>query len=481
MGDATASETERPTELASILILNAFRQKSDGLFFEADRLRQLARILREYLSVLNGETLVRGDKIPPIAGEPAKQPGLIERNFAFVVEYWQFIVPFVLIAFVALFAEHIWRLMNFVLRGLVNFRLLTLVRESEDFLQFLYYTEGREASSGFSFQGLSFGGKRVLSARALTLQGLTDRYLGYVRKVREYYNGKLIIVIDELDKITDPKEVRDVLLEIKGALFEKGCFYLISISEDSARAFRGRLSEGRDIFESTFDDVLVIDQMDHRIAAEMVRHRLKSAPDTPKLAEDAILILTVFAGGIPREIVRNLRIVTLAAGSRRRIGPRDVGTSLFRAAVVEWMGHLAEIPTWVVDAIALRNNAQVIVAALEALKTSSPWPGSIRDRLERSVAILDPGNLRLKPRPNLAEKTEANAYLGVIREVQYCFRLMIMDCLLEKFWRKDPGWQECAPAALECFRVLMDQPALAEAMIHAMRTGKLPTRHLAAE
>ena len=475
--EAAPIEIHRPTELASILILNAFRKKSDGLFFDPNRLRQLAGILREYVSVLNGETLVREENIVPDTGEPPKKSSAIERYLSIAMEYW----PFILVAILVIFAERIWRLMNFVLRGLINFKLLNLVRESEDFLQFLYYTEGRESSSKFSFYGLSLGGKKVLTARALTLQGLTDRYLDYVGKVCTYYNGKLIIAIDELDKIADPKEVRDVLLEIKGALSEKGCFYLISISEDCARAFRGRLSEGRDIFESSFDDVLAIDQMDQRIATEMIRQRLKTSPESPKLMEDAILILTVFGGGIPREIVRNLRSVCLAAGRGKRISARRAGISMFREAAGEWMSHLSEIPTSGPDAIALRDNAQDIMEALDALSPKSRWSGLIRETLDRSITILDPDDLRLKARPSLAEETERNTYDGVIGEVQHCIRLMVMDCVLEKFWRKDPRWKEYATQALECSRVLMDHPALAEAMIRDMRAGRRPGRELAAE
>ena len=55
-----------------------------------------------------------------------------------------------------------------------------------------------------------------------------------------------------------PEQVKELLVEIKGALFCPGIFYLISISEDAARSFRRRLAAGRDIFESTFDDVLDI-------------------------------------------------------------------------------------------------------------------------------------------------------------------------------------------------------------------------------
>ena len=259
-----ATDDRRPVELASILLLRAFFQKPEGMVFDTDRLRQLVNILTPYLAALDGETatpaVVAPNLIEPGAGPASSSQfqWLSDINLNTVLPYIGILFIFVLL----FFGERIWRLLNFMLRGILNFKLLTVVRDSEDFLQYLYYSEGREASAGFSFRGLSLGGKKVLTARALTLQGLTDRYLEYVRDVQKHYNSKLIIAIDELDKITDPAEVRDILLEIKGALFEKGCFYLLSISEDAARAFRGRLSEGRDIFESSFDDVMSISQMD---------------------------------------------------------------------------------------------------------------------------------------------------------------------------------------------------------------------------
>ena len=305
----------------------------------------------------------------------------------------------------------IYRNFTFWMAAVVNFRAFGLWRESRDFLDTLAYTQTTEAGGSLSLPksfGLSM--KRVRKERDLTLPALTGRFIAYTGQIAALFNGKLVISIDELDKIDDPDTVRRILREIKGALFVPNVFYLISVSEDAARSFESRLTAGRDILESTFDELLVLDRLDSRQAWQLIRQRLLRGVDRPEAeeveppetepnpstrqrpkpveppeteakqadspetepeapaqpepwqeAEEQTMaanaqILALFGGGVPREIVRNLREVLLNYDQFHDPTPRDVAVFLLQRRVAQALEQVESIPDfWRGQSRALRQ------------------------------------------------------------------------------------------------------------------------------
>jgi len=448
------------------------------LFISTDELRRLSEVLFRYLEVLDGKTLNAG--IYDTVDADGTVPGFFD-NFAARLATMGALYTWILLTILILaIAPELWRAGNFVLRGLLNHKLLVLMRESDEFLEELHYSEGREASAGFTLKGLfNVGGKRTLTARSLTLQSLTDHYQNYVRQLLSYYNGKLIIVIDELDKIDDPKEVKAVLKEIKGALFQQGCYYLISISEDCAKAFRGRLAEGRDIFESTFEDVISIRQMSPKTARAMVEKRLRTDDSTVQLSDESVDILTVFSGAIPREIVRHLRATVLKAKEGKSKNPKAIGRNIFRAELRQWMAQLRAAPYRGEDLILLRDRCQEMLDAIP--KGGESWPdqshqlvakgslASIGVVLTKCLNLLDPEN-KLRGQEIISEfdgarDVEGRRRFRQLAEVQACLRLMIMNALMRKIWQDNELDDDAARAGIECFRTVMQHPAIAEELL----------------
>ena len=208
-------------------------------------------------------------------------------------------------------------------------RALALRRRSAQIIRSLDYevTQSREGGvegSGLKQLGFKFGFKEEHKGRVLTLPGLTARYLQYVRNVQKVLSAsagspKLIICIDELDKITDSAQVANVLREIKGALYERDCFYLLSISEDAVQDFDGRLVERRDIFESTFDEIFVLEKLDLATCSEIARKRcggLRCGPGEASNSEmeEAVEVAAVMSTGVPREFLRNMKTLNVATG-----------------------------------------------------------------------------------------------------------------------------------------------------------------------
>ncbi|MCZ6608141.1 MAG: hypothetical protein O7A64_10800 [Alphaproteobacteria bacterium] len=223
--------------------------------------------------------------------------------------------------------------------------ILGLLKRSEDIIRNLEYevTQSRGGTLNlplFQRLGASFSVSEKQRGRALTLPALTARYIEYIQDVQrvlgaKYGSPKLIICIDELDKITDPKQVGNVLREIKGALYEKDCFYLLSISEDAVRAFEGRLVEQRDIFESTFDEILFLERLDLATCVRIARERCKGTGYGPRDKvipdiQEAMMIAAVLSTGVPRELLRNLRAVENIAGRVLDFEPSLAWHTLFR-------------------------------------------------------------------------------------------------------------------------------------------------------
>jgi hypothetical protein len=151
----------------------------------------------------------------------------------------------------------------------------------------------------------------ALRSRSISLPGLTSQYIAYVRQLLEVIPNKLLVCIDELDKVTDLDSVKSILREIKGGLYVKGCFYVISLSEDSVQAFGGRLSSTRDIFESTFDEVYSIARLDIESCRRLLERPLDEGGTTVTQLvsepDDVIRLCSILSSGIPRDLSRNFR------------------------------------------------------------------------------------------------------------------------------------------------------------------------------
>jgi hypothetical protein len=159
---------------------------------------------------------------------------------------------------------------------------------------------------------LKFSNKKATEekARALSLPELTADYIEFVANVLRVFPGKLLICIDELDKVTDLDQVRFILREIKGALYAKGTFYMLSISNDALRSFEGRLGDQRDIFESTFDDVFSVRSLDLSSSMAVLTKRLTSFGAGEKVqsfSDNALVVISVFSAGNARDLIRGFR------------------------------------------------------------------------------------------------------------------------------------------------------------------------------
>lgn len=461
-------------KLVSELILESFADADPRLAFELPRLRQFQEVLQVYRRLLDGDVIPRAQSAPAAAS-----PGSTNLKDLPTL-FWIAVAGILLL----ILAAPVWRTLSSLARALVNWRYLTLSAEAEEFLEQLAYRTSRESSAGLSRWGINLGRKQTLAARDLTLPGLTARYARFLNQIREVYNGKAVIAIDELDKIHDPEQVKALLTKIKGALFVPGIFYLISISEDTARSFRRRLASGRDIFESTFDELIDIRQMGVATAIEMLERRAGTGEDAEGLPRECLEVAALFGGGIPREIIRARRTLSFA-----RVDPTDrtrywAARVLLEEELEQWEGHLGEANLSGKDTIEVRQQARNAAECLKMGDDSEATYGEVWDALESCIGIIDPEELRhtigyqtegVEAKTNVESgdgpisKQQAAAYRHIAGDLQALLRLLILTHLGERIVRPDEPLENYEARILECHRVLADKPALAETLLHELR------------
>lgn len=154
-----------------------------------------------------------------------------------------------------------------------------------------------------------FGGTRAKerAEQPVTLPELVSTFREYSAKVAIWQrsagndDGRVVIGIDELDKIRDSVRAESFLNDIKSIFGVPGCLYIVSLSEDALAVFARRTPDIRDTFDSAFDEIFAVGPMTYQQSEELLLKRITGVP-RPFLA-----LCYVLAGGLPRDLVRATR------------------------------------------------------------------------------------------------------------------------------------------------------------------------------
>jgi len=158
--------------------------------------------------------------------------------------------------------------------------------------------------------GLEGGINRAvtLAQRQMSNPEIVAAYLRFVEEVSG--NQKVIIGIDEMDKMESEDDARKFLNEIKAIFGVKNCFYLVSVSENAMANFERRGLPFRDVFDSSFDSVVYVDYLNPRTARKLLERRIVGKP------YPFIYLCYCLSGGLPRDLIRNFRsLLELNQGS----------------------------------------------------------------------------------------------------------------------------------------------------------------------
>ena len=196
--------------------------------------------------------------------------------------------------------------------------------------------------------------------RPVTLSSLVHAFREFCKTVVEAIDGPVVIAIDELDKMEDPKDVLELLRAIKGIFDIWGVHYFVSVSDEAARRLDLGGVRDRNEFNSSFYQVFDLPQASTIMIDEMLNKRgLKNLPP------DEVMAVAILGGGVSREVIR-LVDVLMNAGQMHAL-PSDWNRYSFAILTSEAASFREEVEGAKDDNINDEDRAFVGTAADELL------------------------------------------------------------------------------------------------------------------
>jgi energy-coupling factor transporter ATP-binding protein EcfA2 len=162
-----------------------------------------------------------------------------------------------------------------------------------------------------------------------SLPELVDRFRNFAELITRDY--RLIIGIDELDKLKSETDAQRFINEIKAIFNIPGCFYLMSVSENAISSFERRGMPFRDEFDSAFDDIRYIGYFTLAGSRHLLGRRVLNLP------EPFLCLCHVLSAGLPRDLIRVTRgmldYVKIHADASNTI--QEVATTLIQKEVAK--------------------------------------------------------------------------------------------------------------------------------------------------
>jgi hypothetical protein len=199
----------------------------------------------------------------------------------------------------------------FRVRGRGPTRELSLAAEAARRLRRTRFlqTVASEGSLGFAHSAFQGGWRRSRqwAEQPHSLPELVGDYRDFVAEVAAWWQsetdgrGKLLIAIDEADRIADPQMAEQFVNEIKATFGVPDCVYLVSVSEEALANFERRVVRMRTVFDSAFDHVVRLRPLSLRESVDLLRHRVSGVPDP------FWILCHCMAGGMPRDVLRMAR------------------------------------------------------------------------------------------------------------------------------------------------------------------------------
>jgi len=144
--------------------------------------------------------------------------------------------------------------------------------------------------------------ERTLARHPMTFPEVVadlQRFLSIAAKTRD-----VLIAIDELDKLeADDDTANRFLNDLKAAFGVPNTYFLVSVSDDAMSRFERRGMPFRDVFDSTFDEIVSVQPLSLNEAQRLLSQRIVGFPFVYSALCHAL------AGGNPRDLIRLARRV----------------------------------------------------------------------------------------------------------------------------------------------------------------------------
>ena len=165
-------------------------------------------------------------------------------------------------------------------------------------------TQTRDAKLGFSGYGLN-----IAATKGSQFARVPLNEVDVVRELRELVNSvakdgwQVVIAIDELDKMCNVDEAMAFLNHIKVLFPIHDCSFIVSVSEDAWARFESRGLPLRDTFDSSFDEVVLVNMLQPLESRDFLKRRSNSITDAQTL------LCHCLSGGLARDLLRAARLL----------------------------------------------------------------------------------------------------------------------------------------------------------------------------
>ncbi|MBB4685826.1 hypothetical protein [Amycolatopsis jiangsuensis] len=114
----------------------------------------------------------------------------------------------------------------------------------------------------------------------------------------EGVTDRLVVAIDELDKIGEQEKAQQLVNDVKGIFGVPGCLYLVAVSDDAVLSFEQRGLAMRDAFDSAFSELVRLEPFTQDESRLWIAQRLPGVP------EQFCHLGHCLSGGLPRDLRR---------------------------------------------------------------------------------------------------------------------------------------------------------------------------------
>lgn len=184
--------------------------------------------------------------------------------------------------------------------------------ESRRFLDRILYKKREKTTKSIGLPNFNaiFGREVETEYREYTPTRVVSDFKKYVLELQKAYEG-VVIGIDELDKL-EKKEATEFLRNIKDLMMIKNCHFIVTGSDEVFNSYFDRRERGeRDEFESTFDEVLILEEIGWEDAKQIVNKRLALLGKAINIGDDIYKKIWFLALKNTRDIIRISRDLLL--------------------------------------------------------------------------------------------------------------------------------------------------------------------------
>ncbi|WP_327395427.1 P-loop NTPase fold protein [Streptomyces phaeochromogenes] len=184
----------------------------------------------------------------------------------------------------------------------------TQEQEAANQLRWIHYLQTRSDEAGVSagWRSWNLSAKRAttLAREPLTYPEIVSRLSQFLRQtasVLSKQHRRLVIGIDELDRIEPAANARTFLNELKAVFDVPQCLFVLSVSDEALRDADLAILGQRDAFDSAIDEVVRVNPLDQITAQKLLDSRVIGLP-VPFMA-----LFYCLSGGMPRDLLRTAR------------------------------------------------------------------------------------------------------------------------------------------------------------------------------